>query len=113
MRAACAVLLIVVAGLAGCGKGDRKTCDQACRNYVTLNFWNKWDPEIEKEPPEARPALRRQKLGELDDILMRGMHKCVQDCVAANNDSQYKCMAKATTWKAANSCADTQEQADY
>ena len=103
--------MLLVTALASCGQGDRKVCEQACRNYVKLNFWNKWDPIIDKEPVAAREGLRRQKLGELEDILARGVDKCTNDCATSNNEDQYKCMAKAKTWKEANACAETQEQA--
>lgn len=105
------VLVAAVLTLAACGKGDRKVCESACRNFATLSFWNKWDPKINAEPIEKREELRRQKLVDLDALLASGVDQCVESCVTSNNDTQYTCMAKAKDYKAVHACAETEQEA--
>jgi hypothetical protein len=106
-----AALAFLVALLAGCGRGDRKICEQACRNYYTLAFWNKWDPVINAEPEAERAKLREYKLTELEAGLAQGVDQCVESCTRADNEDQYKCMAAAKTWKEAHACAETEAEA--
>jgi|SRR5688500_10848938 hypothetical protein len=106
-----AVLAALLAITAACGQGDRKTCESACRNYVTLSFWNKWDPLINAEPEAQRPKLRRDKLAELEAIIASGVDQCVESCVRADNEDQYKCMVKAKTYKEVHACAETEAEA--
>ena len=42
----------------GC-KGDPVKCEEACRNYAKLVFWEEADVEIAKAPPEQRDELRK------------------------------------------------------
>src|SRR6185503_1032978 len=109
MRHALLALLLAVTA-AGCGRGDRKVCEQACRNYYTLAFWNKWDPQINAEPEAERAKLRQYKLSELEAGLAQGVDQCVESCTRANNDDQYKCMAEAKDWAKAHACAETEEE---
>lgn len=108
-RSAAASIAVSLA-LAGCGTGDRKVCEQACRNYATLAFWAKWDPQINAQPAAERDKLRRDKLAELEIILARGVDMCVTSCQTANNETQYSCMAAAKTWPEANACAPTEAE---
>jgi hypothetical protein len=105
--------VIVVAFLfaAGCGQAEYQQCDQACRNYTTLNYWAQWDPKINAEPEAERAQLRHKKLAELNDLLERGMYQCVQGCQIANNPDMNKCMIAAKTWPEANACAPTEAAA--
>jgi hypothetical protein len=105
-----AAAVAVSLALAACGKGDRKVCEQACRNYTTLAFWDKWDAQIDAQPAAERDKLRRDKLGELEVILARGIDMCVTSCQTANNETQYACMATAKTWAEANACAPTEAE---
>ena len=95
----------------GCGKGDRKVCETACRNFATLSFWAKWDPKINLEPENQRDKLRRDKEIELEAILANGVDQCVESCVQSNNETQYKCMAKAKDYKEVHACAESEEEA--
>lgn len=104
-------LVVAVLAIASCGKGDRKTCEAACRNFATLQFWSEWNPKIEAEPEAERAKLRREKIVELEHKLAQGIDQCVASCQNANNEDQYNCMAEAKTWAEANACAETEEQA--
>ena len=101
------LVALAVAALS-CGKADKKQCETACRNYVTLAFWAKWDPKINAEPEAERDKLRKAKLPELEYIIERGIDQCVQNCQYSNNSGQYPCMAKAKTWPEAQACAATE-----
>src|SRR5512134_1099506 len=108
MRLAWLFVVVVTAG--SCGKAPKAICETACRSYATLAFWDKWDPLINAEPEAQRDKLRRDKLGDLEAILARGIDQCVQSCQYSNNKEQYPCMAKAKTFKEARSCAETEEE---
>jgi hypothetical protein len=105
--------VIVVAFLfaaAACGQAEYQQCDQACRNYVVLNYWNEWDPKIDAQPEAERAQLRHKKLAELNDILERGMYQCVQNCQIANNPDMNKCMIAAKTFAEARVCTGTEAE---
>jgi hypothetical protein len=102
------VLVAVAVAALSCGKADKKQCETACRNYVSLSFWAKWDPLIKAEPVAEQDKLRETKLSELEYIIERGIDQCVQNCQYSNNSSQYPCMVKAKTWPEAQACAGTE-----
>lgn len=103
-------VLLVMFGLAACGKGDFQKCDQACRNYGQLMFWKAADAEIEKAPAEKRDELRKQKLAELATKLESGIDFCVSKCQSANNEESTNCMIAAKTAKTVNACAESEQQ---
>src|ERR1700755_3544284 len=100
MRLGSATVLPAMLGLglalAAC-RGDAVKCDQGCRNYFTLSFWNKADAEIARARGEQRDALRKQKLGELNQGMESGVDMCVSQCQAANNTADIECMIAAKT----------------
>jgi hypothetical protein len=105
MRHVFALLLASTLAI-GC-KGDPEKCDQACRNYAELIYWDKANVEIEAAPVAQRDELRKQKLAEFTKNLENGMHACTSKCLSANNDTQIKCLIDAKTAKEARVCAET------
>jgi hypothetical protein len=101
MRTAFVLLAGLVLG--GC-KSDPQKCEEACRNYAQLVFWDKADAEIAATPPEQRDALRKKKLGEFTKNLELGLDTCTSKCLSASNDKDMNCMLKAKTAKAVKAC---------
>lgn len=98
-------LLVITLLLAAC-KGDRNTCEQACRNYGTLVYWTKIDAELAALPEAERDGHRRKRLGEFSSLLENGVDHCINSCTSANNDDQTKCMIDAKTADQAEKCVD-------
>jgi hypothetical protein len=97
-------LLLASFVLAGC-KGDRVQCETACRNYGTLQYWDKNDPLIASAPADQRDAMRREKLADFETALESGVETCITQCVSANNQTTIDCMIGAKSAKAARACA--------
>ena len=97
-------LLLATFVLAGC-KGDRVKCESACRNYGTLQYWEKADPLIAAAPADQRDAMRREKLADFEHALETGVETCITQCVSANNETTIDCMIGAKTASAAKACA--------
>lgn len=98
-----ALALLVGLALGGC-KGDPQKCEDACRNYAQLVFWEEADAEVAAAPPEKRDELRKQKLAEFTKNLELGLNTCTSKCLSANNDTDMNCMLKAKTAKAVKAC---------
>lgn len=90
--------------MAGACKGDMQKCEQACRNYGTLLYWQISDAEVAKAPPAERDALRKRKLGEFEAKLEGGVDMCVSQCQSANNDKDIDCMIAAKTADQVKAC---------
>lgn len=103
MRWLAVVCFVCFAGCQSC-KGDPEKCDQACRNYAELVFWDGANAEIDKLPVAERDAARKQKLAEFARNLERGIDLCTSKCVSANNTDDMKCMIAAKTAKAVKAC---------
>jgi hypothetical protein len=99
------VLLAVLAITAPACKGDLQKCDQACRNYATLLYWQLSDAEIAAAPADQRDNLRRRKLAEFDAKLENGVDMCVNQCTSANNTETIDCMIEAKSGSAAKACS--------
>lgn len=97
------VLALASAAL-GC-KGDRVQCEEACRNYATLVYWERTDAEIAAAPEKDRENLKKRKLSEFTNYLEQGVEMCVNQCSSANNDEQIACMRNAKTGKEATACS--------
>jgi hypothetical protein len=97
------LFLALGAGLGAC-KGDRKQCEDACRNSATLLYWRDADAEIAKAPADKREALRKTKLGMFDSKLENGVELCISQCTSANNETQTKCMIEAKTAEQIDGC---------
>jgi hypothetical protein len=97
--------LVVALGLllTAC-KGDMQKCEQACRNYGTLMYWQHADAEIAAAPPAERDALRKRRLGEFEAKLENGVDMCVSQCQSANNDKDMDCMIAAKTADQVKAC---------
>jgi len=102
MRSLIAVVMFIAT--LGC-KGNPEKCDQACRNYAELVFWQKANAEIEKLPPAERDAARKQKMAELAKNLSEGIDLCTSKCVSANNKDAIDCLIKAKTADQAKACS--------
>jgi hypothetical protein len=103
------VLSALVAGLMlplGACKGDRKKCEDACRNYASLVYWKKVDAEIAALPAAEREPHRRKRLAAFASQLENGVDMCVNQCSSANNDEQMDCMIKAKTATDAEKCVE-------
>jgi hypothetical protein len=98
-----AALCLTAALAAGC-KGDPVKCDQACRNYFTLLYWSNADPIIAAAPPDERDAMRKQKLGEFEAQITRGIDVCSTQCMSANDEKDVDCMLDAKTAPAVKAC---------
>jgi hypothetical protein len=103
MRPAPALTLLALTLLVAC-KGDAQKCDTGCRNFATLRYWKAADAEVAAAPPTQRDALRKQKLGEFDQKLERGIDMCVSQCQSANNDTDIECMIAAKTEDQVTAC---------
>ena len=103
MRPALALTLLALTLLGAC-KGDAQKCDTGCRNFATLRYWKAADAEVAAAPPAQRDALRKQKLGEFDQKLERGIDMCVSQCQSANNDTDIECMIAAKTEAQVTAC---------
>jgi hypothetical protein len=99
-------LLLGLVASAACRKADYGKCQTAVKNFATLQFWSTVEAEIAAAPAESRPALRAQKVAELEQKLAAGIDMAISQCQAANNDDQIACMTKATTWAEARKCAE-------
>jgi hypothetical protein len=99
------LLLLGLLALAAC-KGDPVKCDQSCRHYAELVYWNEWDPVINASPVEKREALRREKLADFENRVMNGVQTCVTQCVSANNDDTTDCLINAKTAISAKACVE-------
>lgn len=95
--------VLIFSTLAGC-KGDPEKCDQACRNYANLIFWDKANVEIDAAPADKRDELRKQKLAEFTKNLELGINTCTSKCLSANNDDDTKCLLAAKTAEQAKAC---------
>ncbi len=96
-------LAVVIAVALGC-QGDPQKCEQAVRNYTSLVYWQSADAEIGSAKPEAREALRKQKLVEYNEQLERGLSTLVSQCQSANNTDAVNCMIAAKTADQAKAC---------
>jgi hypothetical protein len=96
-------LVLAVALVAAC-KGDPVQCEQACRNYATLTYWDEHDAEIAKAPPERREGMKHDALAKFANNLESGIDLCVNQCVSAGNEDQTRCMAEAKTAGDARTC---------
>ena len=95
--------LIALSLFAAC-KGDPEKCDQACRNYAQLVFWDKANAEIEKLPADQRDAARKQKMAEFQKNLAAGVDLCQSKCMSANNEKDTDCLIAAKTAEQARAC---------
>jgi hypothetical protein len=100
MRMALAVTVLFVTAC----KGDAQKCEQACRNFGTLVYWQNADKQIAAAPEGERDALRKKLLGQFDSQLENGVDGCVSQCQSANNDQQIDCMITAKTGEQASGC---------
>ena len=100
MRTLIAVMLIAALGC----KGNPEKCDQACRNYAELVFWQTANAEIEKLPPAQRDAARKEKMAEFAKNLAAGVDMCTSKCVSANNKEDIDCLINAKTADQAKAC---------
>jgi hypothetical protein len=103
MRWLFALCLVFMTGCGAC-KGDPEKCDQACRNYAELVFWDQANAEIEELPVAERDAARKQKMAEFATNLEKGVDLCTSKCVSANNTDDMNCLIEAKSAKAAKDC---------
>jgi hypothetical protein len=101
------VLLLVLC--AGC-KADREKCEQACRNFATLQFWAQAEPLIAKAPANQRAKLRKEKLACFTYEMENKIDVVVTQCQSANNEEQIDCMIAAKTAAEGLACADLVER---
>jgi hypothetical protein len=98
------VLVLLLLGLGvGC-KGDPDKCEQACRNYAHLVYWEAAEAEIAAAPVAERDALRKKKMGEFSHNLSKGVDMCSSKCMSANHDTDIDCLIGAKTAKQAKDC---------
>lgn len=97
-------LVVLLGVLLSACKGDQLKCEQACRNYGTLVYWQRADAEIAAAPAGERDALRKRRLGEFDSKLENGVDMCVSQCQSANNEKDMDCMIAAKTADQAKAC---------
>ena len=106
MRAVTLFLALVVAA---CHQGDPDKCEQAVRNYATLQYWKHADAAIAKVPAEQREALRKEKLADFTAKMENGIQTLVTQCISANDKDTVNCMIEAKTAEAAEKCAPVAE----
>jgi hypothetical protein len=107
MRAVTFLVVLIV--VAACHQGDPDKCEQAVRNYATLEYWKHADAEIAKVPEAQRDALRKQKLADFTSKMENGVQTLVTQCVSANDKDTINCMIAAKTAEAAEKCAPVAE----
>ncbi|MBP6634088.1 MAG: hypothetical protein KBG28_09600 [Kofleriaceae bacterium] len=106
MSRALVVALTVLVALAGaaCGKAPRKQCEEMCRRFAELAFWDGAEREIAAAPEPERAALRSKKQAEFETKLAEGVDFCVSKCRSANNEDDNKCVIAAKTFADARKC---------
>jgi hypothetical protein len=87
-----------------CSRPSAKDCEEALRNWKTLTFWEDAEKQIAAAPPEARDALRKEKLAENQRQIEEGIALGVQQCRGARDFDGVKCMKAATTAAQARAC---------
>jgi hypothetical protein len=90
--------------ITGCHKGDPEKCDQMCRHYAELVFWEEANAEIEKLPPEQRDAARKDKQAMFSRNLANGVDMCTSKCVSADYKKDVDCVIAAKTAAEAKAC---------
>jgi hypothetical protein len=102
--------VLAIALVAGCGKGDYKKCDQACRNFFVHAYWNeqKSVPLPAGLTPEQHKA---QQIVDLEEKLEAGIDFCISKCQAANNDEQSDCLIAADNYDDVLACSAEDERA--
>jgi hypothetical protein len=76
---------------------DKASCDRACRNFATLRYWSRADPEIAALPAADQEAARARKTATFKPMLEAGLPSCVDNCVTSNNGPQTACISKAAS----------------
>jgi hypothetical protein len=104
MRWLVALCLMFSAGCPGACRGDPEKCDQMCRNFAQLTFWEEANAEIEKLPVGERDAARKEKMAKFSHNLSRGIDLCASKCVSANNTEDMDCVIAAKTAAQAKAC---------
>lgn len=99
------IAVLLVLAITAC-RGDAQRCEQACRNYATLVYWDKANADIAAKPPAERKLARQRKLSEFTNSLESEIDTCTSQCQSANNDTQVGCMIDAKTAKDARACVD-------
>ena len=105
MRSLWVLCFLLLSGCQAC-KGDPEKCDQACRNYAQLVYWEKANQEIEALPVEQRDEARKEKLAKFAHDLERGVDFCTNKCISANNTDSIDCMIAAKNAAQAKKCSD-------
>ena len=103
MRWLVALSFVFMAGCRSC-KGDPEKCDQMCRHYAELVFWEEANAEIEKLPVEQRDAARKEKMAKFSRNLAAGVDMCTSKCVSANHKQDVDCVIAAKTATEAKAC---------
>jgi hypothetical protein len=83
-------------------------CERSCRNYVTLSYWNKHDPQLAAVPADQRERRRADLTEQLATIIGNGLQQCIEQCTASNNVDQVTCMATAASYDAVRKCAESE-----
>jgi hypothetical protein len=83
-----------------------KRCEEAIRNYTSLLYWAKAEPEIAKLPVDKREVARAEKLRAYTTEMERNLASSVSQCEDANNAAQIDCMIAARTADAATKCTE-------
>jgi hypothetical protein len=99
-----AALLALTACTGGAEQGE---CDKGCRNFYQLHYWEDVELEAAKLPDDAaRDKLRKERLGELETRMMKGIPQCVAQCAKAASPEQTKCMIEAKSTAEAKKCLE-------
>lgn len=95
---------VVAIALVGCGKAPRKQCEEMCRAYSSLAFWEQANKEITAAPDEQQAALRAAKESEYAQKRDNGLEFCISKCRSANNEEDNRCVIAAKTFADAKKC---------
>ena len=95
---------LLIAATAGCNRPDEALCQDTCRHYGKLAYWDKAEVEIAAAEPAKRDALRAEKQKDFETRLAAGLTQCVMGCKSSNSEAQSKCILEAQTLAAAKKC---------
>jgi hypothetical protein len=106
MRIAAVLALLASLALPACDKANAQQCDQGCRNYYTLHYWEWAEAEIAAAPEAERAELRKKKAAELEPRMMQELDNCVMKCRSGADSRRAKCWIDARTTRDARACAN-------
>lgn len=95
--------------LAACNRPSLDQCEQLCRDYSELAYFDKVDRSLADQPPEEQKRRRAEKKKEWeskqkDSVFLRRLDNCVTDCRHSGDKEMVGCVHEAETVDQAKAC---------